>query len=568
MDHKVSQKKQEGIHSLKIPINLLLFFTLFYCSAAYLFPIVQDEAYYHNWSKELAFGYFDHPPAVAWLSSISRFFGPQFLHGRLGAVLLGSMSLWIMFRLYRLCCLPCKNRFHTACILGAGNAAAIICGFLSTPDAIIMFAWILALHEAATAMLGSPRRWLSAGAAVGLGLLGKYTMLLMGPVFLTALVIGNKRQLSTKWPYLGGFVALLVFSPNLIWNQQNDWLTWKFQLKHGLAQHRSHLVSGQLPSAQKPKPSGPEFELADLFSPLPMLASNKISLYSDSQVKLETIDKLLGKVKGLSKADSVSKRLSEFLSGQLALWGALLLVLIGTALFRLKSRAEPPNGPMPQSLRILMVSASLWPLIIFSLFSLNGKVEANWAAMYLLGAAPLLAHYLRPKLKLCIAGACANLLLVIGIITYTHNPFVKVNPGFDRILMETHGFRQLAKLPQLQEEGAFYADSFQLVSMLRYYNPALRVGQWPGITRTSEFVRNEAYWSPYNLSELKEKKEFYLLTSDAIPPKIPGFLPTDLNLVQDCREGYLKQRSSWLDLSGKPCGVLHQWYLVVYEKNE
>ena len=30
-------------------------------------PLVEDEAYYWDWSRRLAFGYFDHPPVIAWL---------------------------------------------------------------------------------------------------------------------------------------------------------------------------------------------------------------------------------------------------------------------------------------------------------------------------------------------------------------------------------------------------------------------------------------------------------------------------------------------------------------------
>ena len=34
---------------------------------AAIVPIVQDETYYLEWSRTLDFGYFDHPPMVAWL---------------------------------------------------------------------------------------------------------------------------------------------------------------------------------------------------------------------------------------------------------------------------------------------------------------------------------------------------------------------------------------------------------------------------------------------------------------------------------------------------------------------
>ena len=30
-------------------------------------PLIPDEVYYWEWSRHLAGGYFDHPPAIAWL---------------------------------------------------------------------------------------------------------------------------------------------------------------------------------------------------------------------------------------------------------------------------------------------------------------------------------------------------------------------------------------------------------------------------------------------------------------------------------------------------------------------
>ncbi|NRA43742.1 MAG: glycosyltransferase family 39 protein [Oligoflexales bacterium] len=566
MDHKIDTKFHEGINTVKFPGRLLLGFALFYGLAANFFPIVQDEAYYYNWGKHLALGYFDHPPAVAWVSWFSQLFGPHFLHGRFATILMGVISLGFMFRLYRLCSFPKKEQFYTACILGAGNAGALVCGFLTTPDAIIMFAWTLALHEAAVAMLGAPKRWLSAGAAVGLGLLGKYTMLLIGPVFLSSLVFAGKRQLGTRWPYLGGLIALLVFSPNLLWNHQNDWLTWRFQLKHGLAQQRAQLVAGQLPSAQKATEGSPEMELASLFASVQ--SEDKDSKPADEQKKLGPFDKLLAKVKLLSKGDSVFKRFSEFISGQLVFWGALLFVFIGSALLRLRVRTRNLSDSIPRPLKGLLISACLWPLGVFGLFSLNGKVEANWAAMYLIGTAPLIAHYLRPNLRLCVAAACGNLLLIGGVITYSNKPFVKVNPGFDRLLMETHGFRALSYLPELQSGKPLYADKFQLVSMLRYHNQGLQVGQWPGITRASEYVHNETLWNPFGLEELKHKDSFYLLTSDKIPPVLPGFEAFGIKQIQDCREGYLHVRSSQLEPTERACEALRHWYLLEYQKAE
>ena len=219
---------------------------------------------------------------------------------------------------------------------------------------------------------------------------------------------------------------------------------------------------------------------------------------------------------------------------------------------------------MPRPLKVLLVTASLWPLGVFALFSLNGKVEANWPAMYLVGAAPLLARYLRPQLWHCLAGLGANLALVLTLLYYTHKPFVRVNPGFDRILSETKGFSELAKLPDLEQGPFLFADSFQLVSMLRYYKPNLEPGQWPGVTRGSEYVLPKADQVGANLEAIKSKGGFLLVTKDAQPPQIPGFLAASFKQITYCREGYLKESLFWLDADARPCDALHVWHLARY----
>ncbi|HKW51295.1 MAG TPA: hypothetical protein VJQ53_06115, partial [Candidatus Eisenbacteria bacterium] len=38
--------------------------------AAYT-PVIDDEAYYWNWSRHLSLSYLDHPPLVAWLGALA-----------------------------------------------------------------------------------------------------------------------------------------------------------------------------------------------------------------------------------------------------------------------------------------------------------------------------------------------------------------------------------------------------------------------------------------------------------------------------------------------------------------
>ena len=54
--------------------------------------LLEDEAYYWVWSKDLAWGYFDHPPLVALWVKISSFF----FNDELGVRFFSSISSSLM----------------------------------------------------------------------------------------------------------------------------------------------------------------------------------------------------------------------------------------------------------------------------------------------------------------------------------------------------------------------------------------------------------------------------------------------------------------------------------------
>ena len=60
---------QRSLIGPTIAIFLVLVFVRLLAAA--LVPIVQDEAYYLEWSKALDWGYFDHPPLVGILIQIT-----------------------------------------------------------------------------------------------------------------------------------------------------------------------------------------------------------------------------------------------------------------------------------------------------------------------------------------------------------------------------------------------------------------------------------------------------------------------------------------------------------------
>ena len=200
--------------------------------AAWL-PLTFDEAYYWQWSKHLAGGYYDHPPMVAvviWLGTLIA--GDTELGVRLVSVLLGLPMSWAVFRAAQLLFGGVRIACTATLLLNATLIAAAGT-IIVTPDAPLLVASSFVLYALAQ-VLASGRGiwWLAVGAAVGVALLSKYTAMFFGPIILIWLLWVPKlrRWLTSPWPYLGGLLALALFSPVLWWNAEHDFVSFAKQL--------------------------------------------------------------------------------------------------------------------------------------------------------------------------------------------------------------------------------------------------------------------------------------------------------------------------------------------------
>ena len=512
--------------------------TLWRLGAAWLLPITQDEAYYLDWASRLDWGYFDHPPGVALLAIGSWLAPASALAGRLGNLLAATLTLWVLIQFYRACALSPLQQF-LALVVTAATFGGLVSGVLATPDTPLALAWALALHEALAALRGDRRRWVTAGLATGLGLLGKYGMALIGPVFLWAILWADPKALRTPWPYLGALVALLVFSPNLVWNAQNDWLALRFQFGHGFS-----TAAGVADAA-----TGAVMALPERISPL---------------AEAGPVERLVAVL--------------SFLGIQAALWGCMILPLLaGLWLFlHRRSPAWPwrmgrpassqsvdhaaSAGHLDRPARALLIAGSLFPLGFFALVAAFSPVQPNWAILYVLTAVPLLLPLLRRVAKATLIAALINLLLVSLYVFHARTGLLPLPDHQQRILRETHGFAALAEaLEDLQ--GPLFSDRYQLVAMMRFYAPGLEIGQWPGLFRPSEYLRGRLL-ATADPAAVGRAGGFWLLSRNPARPGIPGFRIERQRLLYDCpREGLLEALSD----RPVPCAApLHHWWLVRY----
>jgi hypothetical protein len=196
-------------------------------------PLTFDEAYYWMWSKHLAFGYYDHPPGVALVIRLGTMIaGDTELGVRLVSILLALPMSFAVFRAAEIL-FGGKRVAATAAILLNVTLMAAVGTLIVTPDAPLLAASSFVVFYLAKVLeTGRGAWWLAVGAAVGAALLSKYTALLFGPAILIWLVSVPKlrRWLISPWPYLGGLVALALFSPVIIWNADHHWVSFIKQI--------------------------------------------------------------------------------------------------------------------------------------------------------------------------------------------------------------------------------------------------------------------------------------------------------------------------------------------------
>ncbi len=214
---------------------------------AALIPVFPDEAYYWEWSRRLAAGYFDHPPAIAFVIRIGTAIAAPFgiessaLALRIGGALAGLVA----------CLATIATARHIAGSRAALRAALVMAVLplsaaglvLATPDVPLLAAEALAVYCLVRALdsdVGSRASlawWMFTGLALGSAFASKYTSIFLPVGALIA--CATRGSLRTRFrepgPYLACVIATLVFLPVLRWNADHGWVSFLYQLKHGLS---------------------------------------------------------------------------------------------------------------------------------------------------------------------------------------------------------------------------------------------------------------------------------------------------------------------------------------------
>jgi hypothetical protein len=185
----------------------------------------RDEFDYMACGNHLAWGYVDQPPLVPFLIKICR-------------LILGDSLRSIRF-------IPALATSATVILtvmiareLGGGRFALILSaiafivapmylsdGSVLSTNSLEPLLWMGCAYFAILAIKrNEPRYWLWFGLVAGIGLEEKYSIAVFGFALVVGLLLTEQRRVfASKWIWLGGAIAFLVFLPNFLWNVENHW---------------------------------------------------------------------------------------------------------------------------------------------------------------------------------------------------------------------------------------------------------------------------------------------------------------------------------------------------------
>ncbi len=216
-------------------IYLIIISTIIRGLLAGFLELGNDEVYYRLYALYPDWSHFDHPLLVGILmqiTTLNMLLQSEF-YLRLGSVIIGAINIWIIFKIGTE--IKDARTGYFASLLYIGSVySTIITGIFILPDTPQGLFWLLALYLMIKTIPSCPRlpmsglNMLKIGALIGLGILSKYTAIFLWLSIGIYILLFNREWLKSKWLYISILTTVVISSPILIWNIQNDFISFTF----------------------------------------------------------------------------------------------------------------------------------------------------------------------------------------------------------------------------------------------------------------------------------------------------------------------------------------------------
>ncbi len=217
---------RSGLKSINVHFLFFLIGWLLVGWAQALFTELDpDEAYYWMYSRQLDWGYFDHPPMVAFFIGL----GYVLLENELGVRLLFPLvQVFSFIGIWHLAGCPKENRDNwVLMLLLAAMPLLHIYGFVATPDGPLLFFAVLFL-VAYQRFVQDGNWWNILLLAITMAALlySKYH----GVLLIFFVVLSNLNLLKKPGFYIASILGALLFLPHLYWQYEHNFPSFRYHL--------------------------------------------------------------------------------------------------------------------------------------------------------------------------------------------------------------------------------------------------------------------------------------------------------------------------------------------------
>jgi len=187
----------------------------------------RDELLTINNARHLDWGYVVYPPITAFLARVELELFRESLRGfRFFAAVAQSLAMFLTGLAARE--LGGKREAQVLAALAAGiGGLTLVHGSFFSYTAFDFPCWILVAYFVIRLLKSDdPRWWLGIGAAIGIGMMAKYSMAFFAMSIVGGLLLTPaRRYLRSPWLWCGACVAVLIMMPNLLWQVRHHFIT-------------------------------------------------------------------------------------------------------------------------------------------------------------------------------------------------------------------------------------------------------------------------------------------------------------------------------------------------------
>lgn len=227
-----SQGNIINVKLLKILLILWFILLIFFCNL--IFPYA-DSFYYWTWSQKLQLSYLDGPPLIAYVLKLSTLlFGNGIFAINIVGLLSASLSALFIFKTSKLLNYSKEVSYlSTVLFVTYPFLTTKIIYIRVTYDCLESLFFITSTYYALKYLKDNRNiNLIYLGISFGLLLLSKYSGVILLLAYFIFFIVNKRRRVifKNKYLYLSMVTALIIFSPVIYWNYQNEWVSFKYQL--------------------------------------------------------------------------------------------------------------------------------------------------------------------------------------------------------------------------------------------------------------------------------------------------------------------------------------------------